>query len=360
MEQAGMSGLTTTLLLLVLIAVIFVIYGVQQVPDGKARIVERMGKRHQVLMPGINLIIPFIDNIKKGDLHLHTYLNNGTERVDLFTKKGDISLAEHRMDPAKLKLLGKDNSEIHINAVAYFKISDPLKAVYEVSEFAESLKSIILTTLRQEVGRLDSDTVVTARESLSENLRIVLQEAAVNWGIKILRVEIEEIGFDEEVVQQLSQARRAELIRRAELVAAKAEAEQKVMSAEAEKRAVTLRAEGQKVAMITSAEGKKQENILIAEGEFQKAKLEAEAKFLMASREEEGRAQGYAALNNAIANNADAIIALESVKAQIQIAESLGRSNSSLIVPMETAGLFGAVAAAMKGFKSISPDKTPR
>jgi len=173
-----------------------------------------------------------------------------------------------------------------------------------------------------------------------------------------LRVEIEEIGFDEEVVQQLSQARRAELIRRAELVAAKAEAEQKVMSAEAEKRAVTLLAEGQKVAMITSAEGKKQENILIAEGEFQKAKLEAEAKFLMASREEEGRAQGYAALNNAIANNADAIIALESVKAQIQIADSLGRSNSSLIVPMETAGLFGAAAAAMKGFKSISQDKT--
>jgi regulator of protease activity HflC (stomatin/prohibitin superfamily) len=156
----------------------------------------------------------------------------------------------------------------------------------------------------------------------------------------------------------LSQARRAELIRRAELVAAKAEAEQKVMSAEAEKRAVTLLAEGQKVAMITSAEGKKQENILIAEGEFQKAKLEAEAKFLMASREEEGRAQGYAALNNALANNADAIIALESVKAQIQIAESLGRSNSSLIVPMETAGLFGAAAAAIKGFKSISPDKT--
>ena len=356
----SISGMTAAILLLVLIVIIFIVYGVQKVPDGKARIVERMGRRHQVLKPGINLIIPFLDNIKKKDVNLYTYLDNGQSRSDLINRDGDISLAEHRMDPAKLKLLGKDNSEITINSVAYFKIVDPLKAVYEVSEFAESLNSIILTTLRQEVGRLDSDTVITARESLSENLRVVLQEASVNWGIKILRVEIEEIGFDEEVVQQLSQARRAELIRRAELVAAKAEAEQKVMSAEAEKRAVTLHAEGQKFKMITDAEGKKQANILIAEGEFQKAKLEAEAKFLMASREEEGRAQGYAALNNAIANNADAIIALESVKAQIQIAESLGRSNSSLIVPMETAGLFGAVAAAMKGFKSISPDKTPR
>ena len=360
MGPTGMNGMTATLLLLVIIAVILIGFGVQQVPDGKARIIERMGKRHQVLMPGINLIIPFIDSVKKGDLHLSTYLNNGTERVDLFNRKGDISLAEHRMDPPKLKLLGKDNSEIHINSVAYFKIVDPLKAVYEVSEFAESLKSIILTTLRQEVGRLDSDSVVTARDTLSENLRVVLQEAAVNWGIKILRVEIEEIGFDTEVVEQLSQARRAELIRRAELVAAKAQAEQKVMSAEAEKRAVTLLAEGQKIAMITTAEAEKQTKILIAEGDFQKAKLDAEGKFLMASREEEGRAQGYAALNNVISNNADAIIALESVKAQILIAESLGRSNSSLIVPMETVGLFGAVAAALKGIKSISPDKTTR
>ena len=343
----SISGMTVTLLLLVLIVFIFGRFGVMIVPDGKARIVERMGKRHQVLKPGINLIIPFVDKIKKKDVNLYTYLDNGKTPSSLINGDGDISLAEHRMDPEKLRLLGKDNSEITVNAVAYFKIIDPLKAVYEVSEFAESLNSIILTTLRQEVGRLDSDTVVTARESLSENLRVVLQEASVNWGIKILRVEIEEIGFDQEVVDQLSQARRAELIRRADLVDAKAKAEQLVMSAEAKKRADTLIAEGDKVAMITRAEE-----------DFQRAKLEAEGKFLMASREEEGRAQGYAALNNAIANNADAIIALESVKAQIQIAESLGRSNSSLIVPIETAGLFGAAAAAMKGFKSISQDKT--
>ena len=345
----SISGMTATLLLLVLVVIIFGAFGVSMVPDGKARIVERMGKRHQVLKPGINLIIPFIDKIRKKDVNLYTYLDNGQSRSDLINKDGDISLAEHRMDPSKLKLLGKDNSEITINAVAYFKIVDPLKAVYEVAEFAETLKSIILTTLRQEVGRLDSDTVVTARESLSENLRVVLQEASVNWGIKIIRVEIEDISFDEVVVKQLSIARAEELVRRAQLVSAKAAAEQQVLSAEAKKRADTLIAEGDKVAMITRAEG-----------DFQRAKLEAEGKFLMASREEEGRAQGYAALNNAIANNADAIIALESVKAQIQIAESLGRSNSSLIVPMETAGLFGAAAAAMKGFKSISSEKIPK
>jgi regulator of protease activity HflC (stomatin/prohibitin superfamily) len=353
-----LSGMTATVILLILIAIIFISFGIQKVPDGKARIVERMGKRHQVLKPGISLIIPFIDNIKKKDVKLYTYIDNGRTPSELINKDGDISLAEHRMDPARLKLLGKDNSEIYINAVAYFKIVDPLKVVYEVAEFAETLKSIILTTLRQEVGRLDSDTVVTARESLSENLRVVLQEASVNWGIKIIRVEIEDITFDDAVVKQLSQARAEELVRRTQLVGAKAAAEQKVMSAEAEKRSLTLLAEGQKIAMVTSAEAEKQKNILIAEGDFQKAKLDAEGKFLLASREEEGRAQGYAALNNAISNNADAIIALESVKAQIHIAESIGKSNSSLIIPMETVGLFGAAAAAFKGIKAISPDKT--
>jgi regulator of protease activity HflC (stomatin/prohibitin superfamily) len=366
----ALNGMTVTLFLLVLIAIIFISYGVVKVPDGKIRIVERLGKRHQVLKPGINVIIPFIDNVKDNrHFKLYTYINNGSTPSELINRKGDISLAEHRMDPDRLKLLGKDNSEIYINAVAYFKIIDPLKVVYEVSDFAETLRSMILTTLRQEVGRLDSDTVVTARESLSENLRVVLQEASVNWGIKIIRVEIEDISFNEKVVAELSKARAEELIRRTHLVAAKATAEQQVLMAESDKRARILIAEGENIAMVTAAEAKKQQiileaeadkqqTILKAEGDFQKAKLDAEGMFLMASREEEGRAQGYAALNNAISNNADAIIALESVKAQIHIAESIGKSSSSLIIPMETVGLFGVAAAALKGMKAISQDKT--
>jgi regulator of protease activity HflC (stomatin/prohibitin superfamily) len=352
------DGQTVTLLLLIATALVFIFKGVQKVPDGHARIIERLGKRHKLLMPGISITVPFLDSVKKSNLSLYTYLKNGTERHSLTTPSGDISLAENRMDPPKLKLLGKDNSEIHVNAVAYFKISDPMKIAYDISSFAESFQSMILTTLRQEVGRLDSDSILTARETMSDTLKTVLHEAAVNWGIKVMRVEIEDIGFDPEVVASLSEARRQELIRRAALVSAKAEAEQKILTAEADKKAAMLRAEGQKFALVTAAEGQKQERILIAEGEFEGNKLEAEAKFLLASREEEGRAQGYAAINKAMANNSDAIIALESVKAQISIAESLGKSSSALIVPTETAGLFGAAAAALKGLKHINTGKT--
>jgi regulator of protease activity HflC (stomatin/prohibitin superfamily) len=360
METSFLNGMTVTIMLLIIIALTFIFMGVQQVPDGNSRIVERMGKRHKILYPGINVIIPILDKVKKGNLQLFTYIDNGQQLLPLFNEKtGDISLAEYRMDPPKLKLLGKDNSEIHVNCVAYFKIADPMRSVYEVSAFAETFKSIILTTLRQEVGRLDSDTVITSREALSENLRFVLQEASVNWGVRVLRVEIEDIAFDPEVEKQLSQARREELIRRTQLVAAKAEAEQKVMSAEANKKAAILVAEGEKASLITKAEGHKQEKILKAQGDFESQKLEAEARFLLASREEEGRAQGYAALNNAISNNSDAIIALESVKAQIAIAESLGKSNSSLIIPTEAVGLFGAAAAAIKGLKSFANNQKP-
>lgn len=341
-----MSGSVVVLLLLVGIVMTFILLGVHQVPDGNARVVERMGRRHKVLMPGINITIPIIDTLKK-NLSLYTYLNNGAEKVPLFSG-ANISLAEHRMDPSRLRLLAKDNSEITVNSVAYFRIEDPIRAVYDVAAFAETFQSIVMTTLRQEVGKLDSDSVITARESLGENLRGVLQEAAVNWGIRIIRVEIENIEFDREVVEQLSQARRAELIRRSELVAAKAAAEQKVMSAEAEKRAILLRAEADKAKAIAEAEGK-----------FEADRLEADGRFLLASREEEGRAQGYAALNRALASNSEAIIALEAVKAQISIAESLGKSPGSLIVPSETAGLFGSVAAAINGLKALERGGIP-
>ena len=340
MEATFYSGSVVTVILLITLAIVFICLGVHQVPDGNARVVERMGKRHKVLMPGINITIPILDTLKK-NMSLYTYLNNGTEKIPLF-RGADISLAEQRMDPSKLRLLGKDNSEITVNSVAYFRIEDPIRAVYDVASFAETFQSIVLTTLRQEIGKLDSDSVITARESLGENLRSALQEAAVNWGIRVIRVEIENIDFDREVVEQLSQARRAELIRRSELVAAKAAAEQTVMTAEAEKRAILLRAEADKAKAIAEAEGK-----------FEADRLAAEGLFLLASREEEGRAQGYAAINKAMASNSEAIIALEAVKAQISIAESLGKSNSSLIIPTETAGLFGSVAAAIKGLKSL-------
>ena len=127
-----------------------------------------------------------------------------------------------------------------------------------------------------------------------------------------------------------------------------------MIEAEAEKKAKVLQAEGERQAEITRAEGEKQAQILRAEGLFEEQRLQAEAQFLLQSREQEGVAKGYSAIVEAISANSDAVIALEQVKAQIKVAESLGNSCNSLIIPAEAAGLFGAVSAAIKSFEQIT------
>jgi regulator of protease activity HflC (stomatin/prohibitin superfamily) len=335
--------------LLMAMVLIMVVIGVQQVPDGKARVVERLGRRHRVLSPGLNVIIPFLDSVKKSGFDLETIHDNGARRLSLVDRKGNISIAEQRIDPKRLKLLGKDNSEIFVDSVAYFKITDPMRAVYDIASLADSFISLIETTLRQEVGKFDGDSIITSRELLGERLREALQEASTNWGISIFRVEIEDIAFDNEVSEKLSEARREELLRRAQVVSAQAQADRDIVEAEARKKALLLDAEGAQLAAITKAEGEKKAVILLAEAKFEEQRLQAEGDFLLKSREQEGIAKGYQAIVDALSKNAESIVALEALKAQTSIAESLGKSNNTLIIPTEAAGLFGAVNAAIKG-----------
>lgn len=350
-----MSGMLVTIIILLVLAVLLVFNGIQIVPDGYGRIVERLGRRHRVIMPGVNTIIPVLDRVKRiGFDQLSVRVKGGQEpSQNLWTPKGNISLAEQRMDPPELRLLARDNSEIFVDSVAYFRIVEPMKAAYDVAAFESTFVSLIETTLRQEVGRQDGDSIITSRDTMSENLRSALQEASTNWGIQILRVEIEDIHFNSEVSQKLSEARERELLRRADLIERKAEAEQKILMAEATKNASILEAEGVREAEIKRAEGQKQALILNAQGEFEQAKLQAEGQFLAQSREKEGEAKGFAAIATAIAQDPNTIVALQTLQAQERVAESLGRSNNTLIVPTETAGLFGAAASIIKGYEQM-------
>jgi len=348
-----MDGQFVTVVILAVIAFLFITKGVHLVPDGKARILERLGKRHKVLMPGFNIAIPLLDRTKKDILNLDT-IHDGTNRIKLSNKKGDISLAEQRLDPPEILLLASDNSEVTVDAVAYFRITDPMKVVYEVASFPDTFMSMINTTLRQVVGTLDGDSLISSRESLSESLRFSLQEAGSNWGILILRVEIEKIEFSNEIRSKLSEAREEELLRRAEIVATQSEVDKKVLLADAYRKTELMRAEADREVAILKAEGEKQSTILEAEGNFEKKRLEAEGVFLANSREKEGVAKGFAAISDALKNNPETIVALEALKAQEGIAESIGQSQNTLIVPTETAGLLGAFASLAKGWKTLS------
>ncbi len=347
-----MDGFLATVLLITFIALLFAYIGIQKVPDGKTRIVERLGRRQKVLMPGIGVIIPFVDSINKTS-DISTFVSG--EKISLMDGKGNISMAEQRMDPPELtNLVCQDGSLVNVDSVAYFRVSDPMRIVYDVASFAESFRSLTETTLRQEVGKYDGDSIITSRERLSGNLRDVLQEASTAWGITVLRVEVESIEFDEEITKQLAAARTEELMRRAELVAAQQRADKEVLDAEADKKAEILRAEGTKEAAIRKAEGEKEAQILTAQAQFEEEKLIAEGKFLNASREQEGLAQGYAAIVAALSENPEGLVSLKALEAQEEVARAIGQSENTLIIPSEAAGLFGAVASVKKALETLN------
>ena len=322
-----------------LLVLVLLLKGIKVVPEGRAKIVERLGRRNKTIYPGINIIIPFVDRVKLITEGVTTKVR-GTS-ISL-VDNGAIILAEQRMDPVSKLLLAKDNSQINVDPIVYFRVTDPARLVYDVQDFEEAFETLIETTLRQEVGKYDGDSIVTSRDTLGDALKQGLMEAAKTWGIEVKRVEIEDLSFDEEVTRSLSDARQEELKRRAELVAKKADAEQLTLEAEAKRKAAILEAEGVAEAMR-----------LKAQGEFDAKKLEAEANFLLQSREQEGIAQGYAAIAKSLKENPEAIVALEGLKAQAKIAESIGQSQNALTVPSETAGLFGAVASSAKGYAAI-------
>jgi len=322
-----------------LLVLVLLVKGIKVVPEGRAKIVERLGRRSKTIYPGINIIIPFVDRVKVIKESVTTKVKGSSVSL---VDNGAIILAEQRMDPISKLLLAKDNSQINVDPIVYFRVTDPARLVYDVQDFEESFETLIETTLRQEVGKYDGDSIVTSRDTLGDALKQGLMEAAKNWGIEVKRVEIEDLSFDEEVTRSLSDARQEELKRRAELVAKKADAEQLTLEAEAKRKAAILEAEGVAEAMR-----------LKAQGDFDAKKLEAEANFLLQSREQEGIAQGYAAIAKSLKENPEAIVALEGLKAQAKIAESIGQSQNALIVPSETAGLFGAVASLAKGYDAI-------
>jgi regulator of protease activity HflC (stomatin/prohibitin superfamily) len=356
-DASLLPGTMIFLLLCVAFGIIIIAKGLVVVPEGNARLVERLGRRHKVLYPGVNIIVPIVDRTRK-NLHqtLFTYNRDGDaiKRIELGRANGDISLAEHRMDPKHHTMLAKDNSELMVDVVAYFRITEPARTVYDISYVGDALNSMLETTLRQEVGKLDADAIITARRQLSEQLKLAIQEASFSWGIEILRVEVEEVRYANQSVQkQLSEARNEELRRRAEVVAAQALRDKEVLEAEGKKRAAILEAEGIQQAEILKAEGERQAKILTAQGDFEAQKLEAEAKFLLASREQEGIAQGYAAIAEALKAAPESLIAIEALKAQASVAESLGKSQNTMILPNEVAGLFGAIGTLTRGMAEL-------
>jgi regulator of protease activity HflC (stomatin/prohibitin superfamily) len=200
--------------------------GVRIVPQGEEWIVERLGKYHGTLHPGLNIIIPYLDQV----------------RYKLVTK--DIIL-----DVQEQEVITKDNAVILTNAIAFIKITDPIKAVYGVTDFSEAIRNMIMTTLRSIIGEMNLDEALTNRDKIKARLRESIADEAIDWGLTVKSVEIQDIKPSESM--------------------------QRAMEAQAS-------AERERKAMVTKAEGNKQATILNAEAQLESARLNAEAQVTMA------------------------------------------------------------------------------
>lgn len=224
-------NLNIALAVLLVIAVVIVISAIKIIPQASAGIVERLGKYHSTLEPGLNLIFPGIDRLRP--------LVDLREKVVSFPPQPVIT---------------EDNLVVSIDTVIYFQVTNAKSATYEIENYIQGIEQLVVTTLRNSVGSLDLEEALTSRDHINAILRGVLDEATSKWGVRVNRVEIKAIEPPPSVQESM----------------------EKQMRADRDKRAAILTAEGEKQSQILSAEGARQADILRAEGEAQAAVIRAE------------------------------------------------------------------------------------
>src|SRR5215831_3785440 len=281
----------------------FVVEGVRVVPQQHAWVVERLGRFHEVLQPGLNIIIPFFDRVA----YRH-------------------SLKEVPYDVPEQVCITKDNTQLAVHGIVYYQVTDPQRASYGTSDYLLAITQLAQTALRSEVGKMELDQSLQSRDVINRQIVAVLDEAGRSWGVKVLRYEVKNLTPPESILRAMQQQ----------------------ITAEREKRALIAKSEGEKQQEINLAEGEKQAAILKSEGEKQSAinKAQGDATALRVV------AEATAAAVNAVA---EAIVKEGGQQAaNLKIAEeyitalgSLAKTNNTMIIPANLADVASVVASAM-------------
>jgi regulator of protease activity HflC (stomatin/prohibitin superfamily) len=273
-----------------LIAAVVVVRAVRIVPQARARNVERLGRYHKTMEPGLNFVIPFVDRVRPL-----------------------IDLREQVVSFQPQPVITEDNLVVNIDTVLYFQVTDPRAAAYEISNFIQAIEQLTVTTLRNVIGGMDLEETLTSREKINSELRGVLDEATGKWGIRVNRVEIKAIDPPAPIKQAM----------------------EKQMRADRDKRAAILTAEGVRQSQILTAEGEKQSAILRAEGERQSAILKAE-----------GQAQAIGTVFQAVHQNDPdpKLLAYQYLQTLPQLAQSSG--NTFWVIPSEVTTALRSITRA--------------
>ncbi|WP_435694704.1 SPFH domain-containing protein [Uruburuella suis] len=310
-------------LLILLAVIIFGFKSFTVVPQQEAYVVERLGRFHKVLNPGLNILIPFIDRIA----YKHT-------------------LKEIPLDVPSQVCITRDNTQLTVDGIIYFQVTDPKLASYGSSNYIMAITQLAQTTLRSVIGRMELDKTFEERDDINATVVASLDQAAISWGVKVLRYEIKDLVPPQEILRSM----------------------QAQITAEREKRARIAESEGRKIEQINLASGRREADIQQSEGEMQAAINESNGQRIA----QVNRAQGEAEALRLVAEaNADAIRAVaaalqnpggnEAVNLKVaeQYVEAFGKlakENNTLIMPANVADI-GALVSA--GLKIVEGNKVP-
>jgi len=315
-EGVRLDGLSITLIGLGILALLVLFAGAKTIPQGYNYTVERFGKYTRTLKPGLNIIVPFIDNIGK-----------------------KINVMEQVLEVPHQEVITRDNASITANGVTFYQILDAAAAAYEVAGLENAILNLTMTNIRTVMGSMDMDELLSNRDEINHRLLKVVDAAVSPWGVKITRIEIKDIDPPKDVVESMGRQ----------------------MKAEREKRASILEAEGRRQSAILQAEGAKQAQVLEAEGRREAAFRDAEAR----ERAAEAEAKATTMVSEAIASGSVQAINYFVANNYIKALEAIATSPNQkiLMLPLEASSVIGAIGGiaeiARETFGGSAPN-TPR
>jgi regulator of protease activity HflC (stomatin/prohibitin superfamily) len=205
---------------------------VRIVPQATARVVERLGRYHRTLTPGLSLVVPFVDRLRPS-----------------------LDLREQVVSFPPQPVITEDNLVVNIDTVIYFQVTDPKAATYEINNYIQAIEQLTVTTLRNVIGGIALERTLTSRDHINTQLRGVLDDATGKWGIRVNRVELKAVDPPASIQDSMEKQMRADREKRAAILAAEGQKQAAILAAEGEQQAAVLRATGQRDAAILEAEG---------------------------------------------------------------------------------------------------------
>ncbi|NTW50239.1 MAG: SPFH/Band 7/PHB domain protein [Chlorobiales bacterium] len=314
----------TVIGILVLFIVVFAIRGIKIIQQAETMVIERVGSYHRTLTSGLNVIWPIVDRARSIEWKYQKTDVSGKSIV----RKETITLIDLRetvYDFPRQNVITRDNVAIEINALLYFQITDPKRAVYEIANLPDAIEKLTQTTLRNIIGDLDLDHTLTSRDTINSKLRAILDEATDKWGVKVNRVEIQDIVPPDDIKVAMEKQMRAERDKRA-----------MILEAEGHKQAKILEAEGTRQSQINQADGSRQSQVLIATGE-------AEARIKIAEAEAEAVTRVTKAIKDSGGDPTSYLIALKYIDALKEMVS--GKDNKVVYLPYEASALLGSISS---------------